>query len=63
MEHLNKKAQSVTKKIGYDASDLSAILQTRMVNDDFSTSENELDRLHAKLNDLVLQHAKLIETN
>lgn len=60
---LNKSSQLLKKKIGYDANDIGAFLQTRMVNDDFSSSKEEIDRLHAKLNGLVLQHTSLVETN
>ena len=63
MESLKRKAQSVKKKIGYDSSDIGAYLQTDMVNDDFTSSKDEVERLHARLNDLVLQHSTLTESN
>lgn len=63
LEQLNKHGVKLKKQIGYDASDIGAFLQTKMVNDDFSSSQNELEKLHSKLNSLVLEHSKLTETS
>lgn len=41
----HKMALKVKKEIGYDAFDIGAVLQTRMANDGFSSSKDELDKL------------------
>jgi len=61
LEHLNKVSKKVKKQIGYDASDIGEFLQTKMVNDDFSSSRDELDNLHTKLNELVIQRDLLAQ--
>ena len=60
---LNKKSRELQKEVGYDANDLGAYLSTRLVNDDYSSSANERDKLHAKLNSLVMQHSALVENH
>lgn len=63
LEKLNRQARSIKQEIGYDASDIGAVLQTKMVNEDFSSAKCELEKLQSKLSDLVLQHKKLVGSN
>ena len=58
---LNRKSRDLQKEVGYDANDLGAYLSTRLVNDDYSSSADERDKLHAKLNSLVMQHSALVK--
>ena len=58
---LNRKSRDLQKEVGYDANDLGAYLSTRLVNDDYSSSADERDKLHAKLNGLVMQHSALVK--
>ena len=57
--HLETTSKSTQKKIGYDAADIGAFLKTKMVNDDFVSSKDELRVLHSKLDKLKLHHARL----
>ena len=64
IEGLSRMALKVKNEIGYDASDIGAILSSNKVNNDFASSKDELSALHAKFNSLVSQHkAALIESN
>ena len=56
---LETTSKSTQKKIGYDAADIGAFLKTKMVNDDFASSKDELRVLHTKLDKLKLHHARL----
>ena len=59
LDRLKAKIGAAKKKVGYDASDLDAFLQTRAVNSDFESSKSELETLRAKLEGLVAQHSAL----
>ena len=52
ISRLEKTSRSLKKEIGYDASDIGAFLQTRMTNEDFSSSQSELEKLKAKFQHL-----------
>ena len=58
---LNRKSHDLQKEVGYDANDLGACLSTRIVNDDYSSSADEWDKLYAKLNSIVMQHSALVK--
>jgi chromosome segregation ATPase len=59
IEGLSRMALKVKNEIGYDASDIGAILSSNKVNNDFASSKDELSALHAKFNSLVLHHKAL----
>lgn len=59
LERMNKRSKALKREIGYDAQDLGEILSTRMVNNDFSSSGNELQELKARYSDLQLQYEAL----
>jgi len=59
IESLNKIAQKVKNEIGYDASDLGAVLSSPYVSNDYDSSKEELRTLQKKLDALVLKHKEL----
>ena len=62
--HLNRLesvAREAKKKIGYDAADIGAYLKTRVINDDFASSADEVAKLKEKLNELSSLYATLVE--
>jgi len=59
IDSLNKIAQKVKNEIGYDASDLGAILSSPYVSNDYDSSKEELRMLRKKLDTLVTKHKEL----
>ena len=59
IDSLNRVAQKVKNEIGYDASDLGAVLSSPYVSNDYDSSKEELTMLRKKLDALVLKHKEL----
>ena len=59
IDSLNREAQKVKNEIGYDASDLGAVLSSPYVSNDYDSSKEELRTLQKKLDTLVLKHKEL----
>jgi len=59
IESLNKIAQKVKNEIGYDASDLGAVLSSPYVSNDYDSSKKELRTLQKKLDAFVRKHKEL----
>ena len=60
LARLESLAEETKKKIGYDAVDIGASLKSRMVNDDFLSSEKHINLLHEKLKELTTLYATLV---
>jgi chromosome segregation ATPase len=61
LSRLDATAKEIKKKIGYDAADICVYLKTRVINEDFASSKDELTGLHEKLDDLKSVYATLVE--
>jgi chromosome segregation ATPase len=62
LSRLESTAKETKKKIGFDSADIGAYLKTRVINDDFGASKDEIDRLHVKLNELTSLYSTLIKS-
>ncbi|KAL3802397.1 hypothetical protein HJC23_007222 [Cyclotella cryptica] len=62
LSRLESAAKITKKKIGYDASEIGALLKSQMINEDFACSKDELERLRKKLNELKAYYATLIHS-
>ena len=60
LSRLEGVAKETKKKIGYDAADIGAYLKTRVINNDFISSEDEVSRLQERLYELTTLHATLV---